>query len=346
MQQPQAVPQVVVHQQPPVQNSQAPQPQQEQYLPDLSPEEIARREKVRAAARDRQRKHRALVKQRRLRELGLDMGNEIIPGMEEAHYRAPPDGQYHQVLPPELQQLAPPPQPPIPHEPPFPQGAPLGGDTFASTLLLSFSCAPLLKQHLLRTLGMTNEELASLEPIIAEAWDRWDHQVGANFLAKNMKSDLLSSLQRRLHYAEVVKNGGQPPPLPPPFAVDLSQHDPHGPPPGGPFPHANGPGPSDPSQQAVQAQAQAAQAAAAANDFRARFHRSIVAPTPFQTAGGTATSSASTTATTEGAIDPHLATNSGANGIVNSETTAITANGMSKSKPVCACTEISSDRTP
>jgi hypothetical protein len=26
-------------------------------------------------------------------------------------------------------------------------------------------------------LGMSNEELASLEPIIAEAWDRWDHQV-------------------------------------------------------------------------------------------------------------------------------------------------------------------------
>ena len=143
---------------------------------DLTPDEITRRDKVRAAARERQRKHRLMVKQRRMRELGLDMGNEIIPGMEEVHYRATPDGQYHQVLPPELQQLAPP-HAPLPNEPPFPQGAPLGGQTFASTLLLSFSCAPLLKQHLLRTLGMSNEELASLEPIIAEAWDRWDHQV-------------------------------------------------------------------------------------------------------------------------------------------------------------------------
>jgi hypothetical protein len=175
LQQPTVVAQVVGQsQQAPVQTST--QPQQEQFSHELSPEEVARREKVRIAARDRQRKHRALVKQRRLRELGLDVGDEIMPGMEGSHYRTP-DGQYHQVLPPELQQLAQPPPPPIPHEPPFPQGAPLGGTTFASTLLLSFSCAPLLKQHLLRTLGMTNEELASLEPLIAEAWDRWDHQV-------------------------------------------------------------------------------------------------------------------------------------------------------------------------
>ncbi|KAI9444426.1 hypothetical protein F5148DRAFT_775408 [Russula earlei] len=38
-------------------------------------------------------------------------------------------------------------------------------------------CAPLLKQHILRTLSMTNEELASFELIIAQAWDQWDHQV-------------------------------------------------------------------------------------------------------------------------------------------------------------------------
>jgi hypothetical protein len=175
LQQPAVAPVVAQGQQAAPQTS-SQQPQQEQFTQELSPDEIARREKVRVAARDRQRKHRALVKQRRLRELGLDMGNEIMQGMEDSHYRAP-DGQYHQVLPPELQQLAPPPPPPIPHEPPFPQGAPLGGQTFASTLLLSFSCAPLLKAHLLRTLGMTNEELASLEPLIAEAWDRWDHQV-------------------------------------------------------------------------------------------------------------------------------------------------------------------------
>lgn len=258
---------------------------------DLTPEEITRRDKVRAAARERQRKHRLMVKQRRMRELGLDMGNEIIPGMEEVHYRATPDGQYHQVLPPELQQQLPPPHAPLPHEPPFPQGAPLGGQTFASTLLLSFSCAPLLKQHLLRTLGMSNEELASLEPIIAEAWDRWDHQ-------------------RRMHYAEqVAKNGGQPPGMPPPYGVDLSQHDPNAPAPH-PFPHPNGPGPADPNL----------------NEFRARFHRSIVA-TPFrsgfgdsQTASATTPSSGSGSAATE-AIDPHLATTANANN----------ANGTSKS---------------
>ncbi|KAF8969563.1 hypothetical protein BDZ97DRAFT_1653622 [Flammula alnicola] len=275
-----------LQQQPPQVQQQPPPQQQPEYVPqDLTPEEVERRDKVRAAARERQRKHRLLVKQKRMRELGLDMGNEIIPGMEEVHYRATADGQYHQVLPPELQQI--PPHAPMPqHEPPFPQGAPLGGQTFASTLLLSFSCAPLLKQHLLRTLGMSNEELASLEPIIAEAWDRWDHQ-------------------RRIHYAEqVAKNGGQPPGVPPPYGVDLSQHDPqaatlH------PFPHPNGPGPADPNQ--------------AVNDFRARFHRSIIAPTPFRTTFGDS-QTASTTTPSSGsgsapadAIDPHLATNANGN---------------------------------
>ena len=143
---------------------------------DMSPEEISRRDRVRAAARERQRKHRALVKQRKMRELGLDpMGNELIPGMEQVQYRVHPDGQYT-VLPPELQHPPPPPPHGMP-EPPFPQGQIPGGQAFASTLLLSFSCAPLLKQHLLRTLSMTNEELASLEPIIAQAWDHWDQQV-------------------------------------------------------------------------------------------------------------------------------------------------------------------------
>lgn len=137
---------------------------------ELSPEEIHRREKVRAAARARQQKHRALVKARKMRELGLDMGNEI----SEVQYR---DGQYQQVLSHDVQHN--PHGGLLHHEPPFPQGQVLGGQTFASTLLLSFSCAPLLKQHLLTTLSMTNEELASLQPIIAEAWDHWDHQVNS-----------------------------------------------------------------------------------------------------------------------------------------------------------------------
>jgi hypothetical protein len=145
---------------------------------DMSPEEVSRRDRVRAAARERQRKHRALVKQRKMRELGLDpMGNELIPGMEDVQYRVHPDGQYA-VLPPELQHPLPPPPHGMP-EPPIPQGQIPGGQTFASTLLLSFSCTPLLKQHLLRTLSMTNEELTSLEPIIAQAWDHWDQQVCA-----------------------------------------------------------------------------------------------------------------------------------------------------------------------
>ena len=144
---------------------------------DTSAEEVAKRDRVRAAARERQRKHRALVKARKMRELGMDMGNEILPGMEDLPYRVNADGQYQPVMPHEMPPHPPPPQ--AIQEPPFPHGVPQlsGGQTFASTLLLSFSCAPLLKQHLLRTLNMTNEELASLEPIIAQAWDHWDHQV-------------------------------------------------------------------------------------------------------------------------------------------------------------------------
>ncbi|KAG6855692.1 hypothetical protein H0H87_012023 [Tephrocybe sp. NHM501043] len=250
--------------------------------PDLTPEELARRDRVRAAARERQRKHRMLVRQRKQREMGNDLT------MEEVHYRVGPDGQYQQVLPHDL------PSHPSPnvHEPPFPQGQPLGGQTFASTLLLSFSCAPLLKQHLLRTLHMTNEELASLEPILAEAWEHWDHA-------------------RRAHYAEqAAKAGLAPPNLGPSYPVELTPEQ---------------------QQQVQQVQQQAAQYAAAAaaalppdaaasNDFRARFHRSIVAAPPFRTftadpgGSGSTPSSSSGAAPPEGAaaaagtpaIDPHL----------------------------------------
>jgi hypothetical protein len=76
-----------------------------------------------------------------------------------------------------MQQHHPQQPPPQAGDMPFPPQGQLGGQTFASTLLLSFSCAPLLKAHLMRTLHMNNEELASLEPVLAEAWERWDHAV-------------------------------------------------------------------------------------------------------------------------------------------------------------------------
>lgn len=106
-----------------------------------------------------------------MRELGLDMGNEL----PEVQYRVNGEGQYQPVSGHDLQHT--PHTGIVQHEPPFPDGHQQGGQMFASTLLLSFSCAPLLKQNLLRTLSMTNEELASLEPIIAEAWEHWEHQV-------------------------------------------------------------------------------------------------------------------------------------------------------------------------
>lgn len=151
---------------------------------ELTPQEEARRERVRAAARERQRKHRMLVKARKDRELGLAMGNDLMHDMGE--YRVDPDGSYQSVMP-HLQQAGVEGQ-----EPPFPQGQPLGGQTFASTLLLAFNCTPLLKQHLLRSLSMTNDELASLEPVIGEAWDHWDHQVCIAHVLKLTRPDCIA----------------------------------------------------------------------------------------------------------------------------------------------------------
>ncbi|KAI9511559.1 hypothetical protein F5148DRAFT_1280657 [Russula earlei] len=105
---------------------------------------------------------------------------------------------------------------------------------------------------------MTNEELASLEPIIVQAWDQWLHQ----------------PLQRRLHYAQQAQTtagagrplNGQPlgevAPPPPPHtyaaAVELGDAQTTA----QPFP------PPDPNQHSTPQ----------ANDFRARFHRLLVAP--------------------------------------------------------------------
>ncbi|KAH9012290.1 hypothetical protein EDB85DRAFT_1944114 [Lactarius pseudohatsudake] len=236
---------------------------------ELSAAELSRRERVRSAARERQRKHRALVKQKKLRELGLDMGNELgVQGLEDMQYRIATEGAPFGALQHDLGQQPLPGQP----DPAFPPGH-HGGQTFASTLLLSFSCAPLLKQHILRTLSMTNEELASLEPIIAQAWDQWDHQ-------------------RRIHYAhqaQAAVGAGKPPdghplgevpPPPAPFAATVDMGDAQVAPP--PFP------PTDPNQPPQ------------ANDFRARFHRSLVAPSPFRSFAPPQPS-----APADG-IDPHL----------------------------------------
>lgn len=150
-------------------------PAQSEPVQALSEEEERRREKVRAAARERQRKHRALMKQKKMAELGLAMGGDGVNGLEEIHYALGPDGSYQPVPPPnthipELNESG--------HHYQIPNGTTqTGGQTFASTLLLSFSCSPLLKQHVLRTLSMTNEELCSLEPILSAAFDQWDQAV-------------------------------------------------------------------------------------------------------------------------------------------------------------------------
>ncbi|KIJ10536.1 hypothetical protein PAXINDRAFT_172098 [Paxillus involutus ATCC 200175] len=253
--------------QPPPQ-PQSPQPPPQSFTgQELSPEELARREKVRAAARERQRKHRSLVKQRKMRDMGLDMTSEMLQGMEEVQFRVNGQTEYHQVLPHEI------PHPHLmnPQDPSFPQQPLTDGQNFASTLLLSFSCAPLLKQHLLRSLTMTSEDLASLEPVIADAYDQWNHQ-------------------RRMHFAQQAAAK----------AVDGSMAGPSG----APFPDMN-----DPSANGFGDQSQPH-----ASDFRARFHRSLVAPSPFRNfnPAESTTATTSTPTSTPGSgppsdpIDPHL----------------------------------------
>lgn len=109
--------------------------------------------------------------------------------------------------------------------------------------------------------------------------------------------------QRRAHYAEAVKAGI---PVPPPgagsYAIEIPQDPPpgaYGIPPGAP----NGPNSMD----------------ASSNEFRARFHRSLAAPTPFRTFAPASASAAEAqqqqqqqqatstpTSVTSDPIDPHL----------------------------------------
>ncbi|KAG6371940.1 hypothetical protein JVT61DRAFT_8951 [Boletus reticuloceps] len=250
---------------PPPPQPQAPQPAPQTFTgQELSPEELVRKERVRAAARERQRKHRGIVKQRKMRELGLDMTSEMLPGIEEVQFRVNGQNEY-QVLPPELG------HPMNPQDPSFPQPPLTGGQTFASALLVSFSFAPHLKQQLFRTLSITTEDLAALEPVIADAFDQWDHQ-------------------RRMHFAQQAAAAK---------AADGSMAGLSAP----PFPDM-----SDSTNSFGE------QASPHASEFRARFHRSLVAPSPFRNINpaDSTTATTSTPTSTPGSgppsdpIDPHL----------------------------------------
>lgn len=65
--------------------------------------------------------------------------------------------------------------PPLSFHPP--QAHNTAGQLFASTLLIGLTWFPGLKQELLRRLRVSNEELSSFEPVMAAAFDHWQHQV-------------------------------------------------------------------------------------------------------------------------------------------------------------------------
>jgi len=141
-----------------------PEPQNPANHPiPVPPEELSKKERVRLAARERQRKHRAVVKARRMAELGIQMipPNPHVP----LGYRLNENGQMEPVH--DANAIA--------------QDGGVGygqtpGQSFARLLMASAFINPNLKQHICRTLQMTAEELAGFEPIIATAWDHWNHQ--------------------------------------------------------------------------------------------------------------------------------------------------------------------------
>lgn len=92
----------------------------------------------------------------------------------------------------------------------------------------------MLKAHLLRTLNITDDDLRTLEPIMADAWERWN----------------------------AARHGVTLPPPPPGHFEGQAQTTTTGQPANTGFPPP--PNPND------------------SNDFRARFHRPLVAPSPFQ----------------------------------------------------------------
>ncbi|KAG8947317.1 hypothetical protein FRC04_010893 [Tulasnella sp. 424] len=196
-------------------------------------EEDMKREKVRRAARERQRKHRALLKAKRMS--AMDDINQLPPppGYSHAHPQhahhpaghGPPHPHLllaqeqmlyqdqvaaaalqaqaaqaqilaearsgvlnNQMIPAQQQPLPPPaqnpssvtPGPAVPtvQQPP-PSGAPAPGgspgETFASYMMLAFSCAPMLKAHVMATMGMSDGDLHAVQQLIASAWDQWNH---------------------------------------------------------------------------------------------------------------------------------------------------------------------------
>ena len=159
------------------------QQQQQQLLTTTTTtattEEEARKERVRTAARERQRKHRGLVKRKKPLELGTQMAYHSI--LQELTYTLGPDGNYTPAHPPQTgeNEIAGSSHDIAVGENGFlPNGAGQSeGQLFASFVLLALSCSPLLKQHHLRQVHMTNEDLLSLEPVLCAAFEQWDMHV-------------------------------------------------------------------------------------------------------------------------------------------------------------------------
>jgi hypothetical protein len=135
-------------------------------------EDDERKDKIRKAARERQRKHRAIVKAKKLSVLG----GPLPPGLEA--YADDPNLGYPQDPGPSVHS----------DDTGDPQsGSPYAHQTqpqapshiFANTLLLALSCAPVLKTTLLRAFSLTGEDIPSLQHTLAAAFDHWNNEVSS-----------------------------------------------------------------------------------------------------------------------------------------------------------------------
>lgn len=145
--------------------------------PILSPaDEAARRERTKIAARDRQRKHRLLMKARKIHELGQDMGNPVPLDEYPPHH-----GTFHLGS-------GGPSQSNRQHTGPInsvytddSDGTKSKGQIFAEGLLNEFGCVcsrgEAIKQHIFDVCDLTTDDLSSLTPVIANAWEAWDQRV-------------------------------------------------------------------------------------------------------------------------------------------------------------------------
>ena len=256
-------------------------------------EDEQKRDKIRKGARERQRKHRALLKAKRMSQMEdlhrlppvgyaqahpqhahhpaghgpphahllmtadqILYSDHLAAAMQaEASVREGGEGEGH-ILQPH----------PTTMPGPLPQGTGLTpGQTFGQNMMLALSCAPMLKTHLLSTLTIAEEELPAIESVMAGAFDQWNHLVSELTSSSSHNPNPFAS-QRRFAPMHPPPHQGTPTHT---SEADQPQPQMYNEPP------SSAPGPSTPQAPAN-----------AVEFFRERFQRTLAQPSPYATLEG------------------------------------------------------------